>query len=119
MNRKGVREPEIRELRALCAAVDRGTLGRASVGLQIQPAGAVQAPARARSVRRHAAAERSRSGVTPTEAGRRLYPEAQRLLDQVEAIERLLAAAPREREPIRLAVSHTIAEFYRPPELVA
>ncbi len=116
---KQPREPEVRELRAFCAAVDRGTLGRAAVDLQIsQPA----LSKRLRALEAVAGAElleRSRSGVTPTAAGRRLYPEAKRLLDQVERIERLLELAPREREPVRLAVSHTIAEFYLPPELVA
>lgn len=119
MSERPAREPEVRDLRAFCAAVDRGTLGRAAVELRISQ------PALSKRLRGLEAAagtqllERSSSGVTPTAAGRRLYPEARRLLDQVEVIERLLAAAPQEREPIRLAVSHTIAEFYLPPELVA
>jgi DNA-binding transcriptional LysR family regulator len=63
--------------------------------------------------------ERSRSGVVPTAAGRRLYPEARKLLDQVEVIEDLLDATPQEKPPIQVAVSHTIAEFFLPAELVA
>jgi DNA-binding transcriptional LysR family regulator len=57
--------------------------------------------------------------VVPTAAGRRLYPEARRLLEQADVVEQLLEAAPREQAPIELAVSHTIAEFFLPPELVA
>ena len=117
--RKSIRGPEIAELRAFCAAVDLGTLGRAAVSLRIsQPAlskrlRALEAAAGAKLL------ERSRRGVVPTAAGRRLYPEARRLLQQADVVEELLESAPREKAPIELAVSHTIAEFFLPPELVA
>ena len=117
--RRSVRAPDISELRAFCAAVDLGTLGRAAVSLQISQPGLSK---RLRTLEAAAGTrllERSQSGVTPTAAGRRLYPEARRLLEQADAIERLLNEAPGEKAPIRLAVSHTIAEFYLPPELVA
>ena len=114
-----VRTPDIAELRAFCAAADLGTLGRAAVRLQIsQPA----LSKRLRGLEAIAGTdllERSSQGVTLTEAGRRLYPEARRLLDQAEVVEGLMAGARDEPEPIRLAVSHTIAEFYLPAELVA
>ena len=114
-----IRGPEIAELRAFCAAYDLGTLGRAAVSLQIsQPA----LSKRLRSLEAAAGTqllERSHSGVVPTAAGRRLYPEARRLLDQAEVVEELLDAAPREQPAIQLAVSHTIAEFFLAPELVA
>ena len=117
--RRSVRGPEIAELRAFCSAVDLGTLGKAAVSLKISQ------PALSKRLRTLEAAagtqllERSRRGVAPTAAGRRLYPEARRLLEQADVIERLLESAPREQEPIELAVSHTIAEFFLPPELVA
>jgi DNA-binding transcriptional LysR family regulator len=117
--RRSIRGPEIAELRAFCAAVDLGTLGKAAVSLKIsQPAlskrlRALEAAAGTRLL------ERSSRGVTPTAAGRRLYPEARRLLEQADVVERLLESAPREQAPIELAVSHTIAEFFLPPELVA
>ncbi len=117
--KRSVRSPEIGELRAFCAAVDLGTLGRAAVSLQVSQ------PALSKRLRALEGAtgtkllERSHSGVTPTAAGRRLFPEARRLLDQADVIERLLENAPAAKSPIRLAVSHTIAEFYLPPELVA
>ena len=117
--RKSVRGPEIAELRAFCSAVDLGTVGKAAVSLKISQ------PALSKRLRTLEAAagtqlvERSSRGVVPTAAGRRLYPEARRLLEQADVIERLLESAPREQEPIELAVSHTIAEFFLPPELVA
>ncbi len=117
--RRSIRGPEIAELRAFCAAVDLGTLGKAAVSLKIsQPAlskrlRALEAAAGAKLL------ERSRRGVVPTAAGRRLYPEARRLLEQADVVERVLESAPREEAPIELAVSHTIAEFFLAPELVA
>jgi DNA-binding transcriptional LysR family regulator len=117
--RRSIRGPEIAELRAFCAAVDLGTLGKAAVSLKIsQPAlskrlRALEAAADTRLL------ERSPRGVVPTAAGRRLYPEARRLLEQADVVEQLLESAPREQAPIELAVSHTIAEFFLPPELVA
>ena len=117
--RKSIRGPEIAELRAFCSAVDLGTLGKAAVSLKISQ------PALSKRLRALEAAagtkllERSSRGVVPTAAGRRLYPEARRLLDQADVVERLLESAPRELAPIELAVSHTIAEFFLPPELVA
>ena len=113
-----VRTPVIPELRAFCAAADLGTLGRAAVRLQIsQPA----LSKRLRGLEAIAGTkllERSSSGVTLTAAGRRLYPEARRLLDQAEIVEGLLASARSDPDPIRLAASHTIAEFHLPGELV-
>jgi len=117
--RRSIRGPEIAELRAFCAAVDLGTLGKAAVSLKIsQPAlskrlRALEAAAGAKLL------DRSSRGVVPTAAGRRLYPEARRLLEQADVVERVLESAPRAEAPIELAVSHTIAEFFLPPELVA
>lgn len=117
--RRSIRGPEIAELRAFCAAVDLGTLGKAAVSLKMSQ------PALSKRLRALEAAagtkllERSSRGVVPTAAGRRLYPEARRLLDQADVVERLLESAPREQAPIELAVSHTIAEFFLPSELVA
>jgi DNA-binding transcriptional LysR family regulator len=114
-----IRGPEISELRAFCAAYDLGTLGRAAVSLQVsQPAlskrlKALEAAAGTRLL------DRSPNGVRPTAAGRRLYPEARRLLEQADLVDEMLGSAPREQAPIQLAVSHTIAEFFLPPELVA
>jgi DNA-binding transcriptional LysR family regulator len=117
--RRSTRAPEIAELSAFCAAVDLGTIGRAAIALQVsQPA----ISKRLRILEAAAGVElldRSTSGVVPTAVGRRLYPEARRLLDQVETIEALLESDPTVKAPIQLATSHTIAEFFLPPELVA
>jgi DNA-binding transcriptional LysR family regulator len=53
-----------------------------------------------------------------TEAGERLYVEARKLLAQADAVEELMAGLSNEDAPVRLAVSHTIAEFVLPKRLV-
>lgn len=117
--RRPVRKPDIAALRAFCTAADLGTLGRAAVALGIsQPA----LSKRLRALEAAAGTElvsRSPTGVTLTAAGRRLYPEARRLLDQAEVVEGLLEGVGQQVAPMRLAVSHTIAEFYLPHQLVA
>src|SRR5665648_425905 len=113
-----VRSADIAELRAFCAAVDLGSLGRAARLLRVtQPA----LSKRLRTLEALAGAtllDRSSRGVTPTAAGTRLYLEARKLLAQAEAVEELMAGLSREDAPIRLAASHTIAEFVLPAPLV-
>ena len=112
-------EVGLAELRAFSAAVDLGTLGRAGVALGIST------PAVSKRLRRLEAAAgsglltRSSSGVALTAAGRRLYPEVRRLLDQAEVVDGMLTGAGRGQRPMRFAVSHTIAESHLPYELVA
>jgi DNA-binding transcriptional LysR family regulator len=90
-----IRSADIAELRAFCAAVDLGSLGRAARLLRVsQPAlskrlRVLEALAGARLL------DRSSRGVTPTPAG--------------------LSA---EDAPVRLAASHTIAEYVLPGPLV-
>src|SRR5829696_5550978 len=114
-----VRSPDVAELRAFCAAVDLGSLGRAARLLRLsQPA----LSKRLRTLEALAGAkllERSSRGVTPTPAGTRLYLEARKLLAQADAIEELMAGLSDGDTPIRLAASHTIAEFVLPEPLVA
>jgi DNA-binding transcriptional LysR family regulator len=113
-----VRSAEIAELRAFCAAVDLGSLGRAARLLRVSQPGlskrlrALEAVAGARLL------ERSPRGVRPTPAGNRLYLEARKLLAQAEAVDDLMAGLSDEEMPIRLAASHTIAEFVLPGPLV-
>jgi len=113
-----VRPPEIRELRAFCLAADFGSLGRAAIALGVsQPA----VSKRLRSLESLAGTElfvRSPRGVTLTPAGRTLFPHAQRLLGQAAALQLTLGEIGSERHPIRLAVSHTMAEHYLPARLV-
>ena len=115
---KPVRPPDVVELRAFCAAVDLGSLGRAARLLRVsQPAlskrlRVLEAVADARLL------ERSTRGVSPTAAGRELYIAARKLLAEVETVEALMGSlAPRE-PPARLAVSPTLAEFALPAPLV-
>lgn len=111
MTGRPLRPPEIGELRAFCAAVDLGSLGRAARLLQVsQPAlskrlRALEAVAGAKLL------ERSTRGVSPTHAGERLYTAARRLLAEAELVEGLLGSLPHDDAPVRLAASHTVAEF--------
>jgi DNA-binding transcriptional LysR family regulator len=113
-----VRTADIAELRAFCAAADLGSLGRAARLLNVsQPA----LSKRLRTLEALAGArllERSPRGVTLTPAGTRLYVEARKLLAQAEEVEALMAGLAGEEQPVRLATSHTIAEFVLPGPLV-
>ena len=113
-----VRTADIAELRAFCAATDLGSLGRAARLLNVsQPA----LSKRLRTLEALAGArllERSPRGVTLTPAGTRLYVEARKLLAQAEEVESLMAGLAGEESPVRLAASHTIAEFVLPGPLV-
>src|SRR5437763_8065692 len=113
-----VRSLDLAELRAFCAAVDLGSLGRAARLLRVsQPAlskrmRAIGAVVGTRLV------ERSTRGIEPTPAGTKLYVEARKLLAQAEAVDDLVRGLAGEEAPVRLAASHTIAEFVLPRPLV-
>lgn len=113
-----VRSADIAELRAFCAAVDLGSLGRAARLLRVtQPA----LSKRLRTLEALAGAqllERSSRGVVPTPAGNRLYLEARKLLTQADAVDALMTGLSSEEAPVRLAASHTVAEFVLPGRLV-
>lgn len=114
-----VRSPELTELRAFCAAVDLGSIGRAARLLRVsQPAlskrlRALEAIAGARLL------ERSTRGVKPTAAGVRLYAEARKVVADAESVEMLMGGLSQpDGLPIRLASSPTVAEFMLPGPLV-
>jgi DNA-binding transcriptional LysR family regulator len=114
-----VRSPELAELRAFCAAVDLGSIGRAARLMRVsQPA----LSKRLRTLETLAAApllERSTRGVKPTAAGARLYVEARRVVAEAENVETLMGGLGElDARPIRLATSPTIAEFVLPGPLV-
>lgn len=113
-----VRSVELAELRAFCTAVDLGSIGSAARLLRVsQPA----LSKRMRALEAVAGAKllvRSSRGIAPTPAGELLYGEARKLLAQAEAVEELMAGLSDEDAPVRLAVSHTIAEFVLPGRLV-
>ncbi len=113
-----VRSLDLAELRAFCAAVDLGSLGRAARLLRVSQ------PALSKRMRTMEAVvgtrlvERSPRGISPTPAGTKLYVEARKLLAQAEAIDDLVRGLSGEERPVRLAASHTIAEFVLPGPLV-
>jgi DNA-binding transcriptional LysR family regulator len=113
-----VRSLDIAELRAFCAAIDLGSLGRAARLLRVSQ------PALSKRMRAMEAVvgtplvERSPRGITPTPAGEKLYVEARKLLAQAEAVDDLVRGLSGEEAPVRLAASHTIAEFVLPGPLV-
>lgn len=114
-----VRSPELAELRAFCAAVDRSSIGAAARELGVsQPA----LSKRLRTLEALAGAqllERSTRGVTPTPSGADLYRRAQRLLRDAEAVEALMRGFVAEAAPVRIAASATLAEAWLPQALVA
>jgi len=114
-----VRAPEIAELRAFCLAADLGTIGRAAISLGISQPALSKRIRTLETVAGVALLERSRAGVKLTDAGRNLYPEARRLLDQADVITDLLGRFGGGERPLRIAMSHTIAESLFAPELVA
>src|SRR3954447_15016559 len=113
-----VRSADISELRAFCAAVDLGSLGRTARLLRVsQPA----LSKRLRVLETLAGArllERSPRGVKLTPAGARLYAEARTLLAQAETVDALLAARSPGAAPSGRPESHTIAEYVLPGPLV-
>ena len=113
-----VRSVDLAELRAFCAAVDLGSLGSAARLLRVsQPA----LSKRMRALEALAGAQlvvRSSRGIKTTPAGERLYVEARKLLAHADAVENLLAGLSSEDAPVRVAASHTIAEFVLPGRLV-
>lgn len=107
------------ELRSFCAAADLGSVGRAALRLNVsQPALSkrLQALERLAGV---ALLDRSPRGVTLTPAGRRLYAEARRLIEQAEIVDGLLEGLALEAGPLRLGASHSALEAIVAPTLAA
>ncbi len=105
-----VRTPEVTELRSFCVAADLGSVGRAAIRLNVsQPAltKRLQALERLAGV---ALLDRSPRGVTLTPAGRRLYAEARRLIEQAEIVESLMEGLSHTAGPLRVAASHSATE---------
>jgi DNA-binding transcriptional LysR family regulator len=106
-----LRRVKLAELRGFCAAVEQGSLTRAAQLLGIsQPA----LSKRVRDLEALAATpllERSPRGVRATAAGAVLYEQARELLQGAERLQETIAELRGEPAPVRLAASHTIAEF--------
>lgn len=106
-----VRSPTVTELRAFCAAVDLGSLGRAARLLQVSQPGLSQRIRGLEGAVGTRLLERSPRGVTPTTAGARLYAAARPLLAETESLDSLVAELSADSFPARIATSHTMAEF--------
>lgn len=113
-----VRSLDLAELRAFCAAVDLGSLGRAARLLRVSQPALSKRMRTIEAVVGTPLVERSPRGITPTPAGEKLYVEARKLLAQAEAVDDLVRGLSGEEAPVRLAASHTIAEFVLPGPLV-
>jgi DNA-binding transcriptional LysR family regulator len=112
------RSPQLEELRAFCAAVDLGGIGRAAQRLHLsQPA----VSRRLKSLEQVVGTpllERSARGVSMTAAGERLYTHARRIAAEMDQLTGLLEQIRGSSETVHLAISHTAAEFLMPRALV-
>ena len=102
-----------RDLAAFVAAVETGSVQGAADALQLTQSAATK---RLQALERrigHRLLHRGAFGVSPTAAGKLLYPEAKQAL---EALARAEAAVHAEAATplLRLAASHTIGEFLLP-----
>ena len=112
------RTPQLDELRAFCAAVDLGGIGRAAQRLHLsQPAVSKRLKALEELVGT-ALLVRSAHGVTMTPAGERLYARARRITADMEELASLLDQISGTGETVQLAISHTAAEYIMPRALV-
>lgn len=110
-----VRDLEVAELRAFCAAATLGSIAEAARAMNVsQPA----MSKRLRALEHVAGAElfeRSSRGVTLTQAGVQLYSAARRLLRSADSVQALIKTPP--AMPVRIASSPTIAELRLPQVL--
>jgi DNA-binding transcriptional LysR family regulator len=111
-----VRDLEVVELRAFCAAATLGSIAEAARAMKVSQ------PAMSKRLRALEAVvgsellERSSRGVTLTPAGVELYGAARRLLRNADSVQALIKSdtpAP----PVRIASSPTIADLRLPPVL--
>ena len=109
---RGRRPPDIEELRTLCAAAELGSLGRAAIRLHASQPALSKRLANLEALAGAKLLERSTHGVKLTPAGRRLYDEARKLLEQADRINEILAGIARSGGPVRLAASHSASEAF-------
>jgi DNA-binding transcriptional LysR family regulator len=113
------RSPQLDELRAFCAAVELGGIGRAAQRLHLtQPAVSKRLKALEDLVGT-ALLERSAHGVTMTLAGERLYAHARKIAADMEELAGVLEQLGGAHETVHLAISHTAAEYVMPKALVS
>lgn len=105
----------VRDLAAFVAAVETGSIQAAADELDLTQSAATK---RVQSLERRLGItllHRGRSGVSPTDAGRTLYPDAKEaLLALRRAEQRVLAAGKAQESSLRLAASQTVGGFLLP-----
>jgi DNA-binding transcriptional LysR family regulator len=106
-----VRSPQFDELRAFCAAVDLGGIGRAAQRLHLSQPAVSKRLKSLETLVGVALLERSAHGVTMTDAGERLYPRARHLVSEMEELTGQLDQVRGANTTVHLAISHTAAEF--------
>lgn len=109
---RGTRAPDIEELRTLCAAAELGSLGRAAVRLHTSQPALSKRLSNLEALAGTKLLERSAQGVKLTPAGRRLYDEARKLVDQADRVGEILAGIVRSGGPVRLAASHSASDAF-------
>jgi DNA-binding transcriptional LysR family regulator len=109
---RGTRAPDIEELRTLCAAAELGSLGRAAVRLHASQPALSKRLSNLEAMAGTKLLERSAQGVKLTPAGRRLYDEARKLIDQADRVSEILAGIVRSGGPVRLAASHSASDAF-------
>jgi len=112
------RPPDINELRTFCTAADSGSLGRAALRLGVSQPALSKRLTSLEALAGTQLLERSSKGVKLTPAGRRLYDEARRLLEQSDKLEEVLLGLRRSGGPVRLAASHSANEAFASDLLV-
>lgn len=109
--RSHLRSPQLDEIRAFCAAAELGSIGRAAVRMHVtQPAVSKRLKALEELVGT-ALFERSPRGVRLTAAGERLFAHARRLIAEMDELTGALEEIRGSGATIRLAISHTAAEY--------
>jgi DNA-binding transcriptional LysR family regulator len=110
MTNRTERALDIDELRTFCLAAELGSLGRAAVRQHVSQPGLSKRLAHLEAAAGTRLLSRSSQGVKLTPAGRHLYEEARRLLQQVDGFQEVLLGLKRLGGPIRLASSHSATE---------
>lgn len=110
MTQVGLRTAALDELRTFCVAAELGSLGRASLSLHVSQPALSRRLAHLEAAAGTQLLERSTHGVKLTAAGRRLYDEARRLLQQADRVQEVIAGLPSSGGPLRLAASHSATE---------
>jgi DNA-binding transcriptional LysR family regulator len=110
-----VRAPESEELRAFCAAVELGSLGRAARLLGISQPAVTKRIQGLENLVGIALLDRSAQGVTATAAGEKLHAQAREFLAHSKALGEVMGQLRGgQRGTVLLAASHTVAEAVLP-----